>query len=77
MYRNQQNLYPRIPTAITKLLQYSGLGSNLGMGFLHAKGVTVDWKLCFHFGFGVSCKNSEADGLKNRNCMEIKCKRNP
>ena len=29
-----QNLYPRIPTAVAKLLQYSGLGSNTGMGFL-------------------------------------------
>ena len=36
MYRNQQNLYPRIPTAVARLLQYSGLRSNSGMGFLHA-----------------------------------------
>ena len=32
--RNQQNLYPKAPTAVAKLLQYSGLGSNSGMGFL-------------------------------------------
>ena len=33
MFRNQQNLYPRVATAIAELLQYSGLGSNTGMGF--------------------------------------------
>ena len=33
----KQHLYPRIPTTVAKLLQYSGLGSNSGMGFLHAK----------------------------------------
>ena len=33
--RNQQNLYPKLPpTAVVKLLQYSGLGSNTGMSFL-------------------------------------------
>ena len=33
--RNQQNLYSYTPpTAVVKLLQYSGLGSNTGMGFL-------------------------------------------
>ena len=33
--RNQQNLYPKLPsTVVVKLLQYSGLGSNTGMGFL-------------------------------------------
>ena len=42
MIRNQQYLYPRIPTAVAKLLQYSGLGSNTGMGFLHERRVTVD-----------------------------------
>ena len=35
MIRNQQNLYPKLPlTAVVKLLRYSGLGSNTGMGFL-------------------------------------------
>ena len=33
--RNQQNLYPKDLTAVAKLLQCSGLGSNSGMGFLH------------------------------------------
>ena len=43
MYRNQQNLYPRAPTtAVIKLLHYSGLGSNTGMGFLRERRVTVD-----------------------------------
>ena len=32
--RNQQNLYSYVPpTAVVKLLQHSGLGSNTGMGF--------------------------------------------
>ena len=35
--RNQQYLFPKFPpTAVVKLLQHSGLGSNSGMGFLHA-----------------------------------------
>ena len=34
MIRNQQNLYTKVPpTSVVKLLQYSGLGSNTGMGF--------------------------------------------
>ena len=32
---DQQYLYPKGPTAVAKLLQYSGLGSNSEMGFLH------------------------------------------
>ena len=39
---NQQNLYPRVPTAVAELLQYSGLGSNTGMGFLRERRVVVD-----------------------------------
>ena len=32
--RNQQNLFSYVrPTAVVKLLQHSGLGSNTGMGF--------------------------------------------
>ena len=35
MIKNQQNLYPNFPpTAVVKLLQYSGLGSNTWMSFL-------------------------------------------
>ena len=42
MLRNQQNFYPRVSTAIAELLQYSGLGSNIGMGFLRERRVKVD-----------------------------------
>ena len=42
MYRNQQNLYLRVPTAVAKLLQYSSLGSNMGMSFLRERRVIVD-----------------------------------
>ena len=31
--RNQQYLYPRVPTVVAKLLQYCGVGSNTGMVF--------------------------------------------
>ena len=35
MIQNQQKFISYIPpTAVVKLLQYSGLGSNTGMGFL-------------------------------------------
>ena len=40
--RNQKNLYPRVPTAVAELLQYSGLGSNIGMGFLLERRGVVD-----------------------------------
>ena len=39
---NQQNLYPRFPTAVARLLQYSGLGSNTEMGFLRERRNAVD-----------------------------------
>ena len=42
MFRNQKKLYPRIPTAVIELLQYSDLGSNTGMGFLRERRVIVD-----------------------------------
>ena len=42
VYRNQQNLYPRVPIVVAELLQYSGLGSNTGMGFLRERRVAVD-----------------------------------
>ena len=36
MIRNQQNLYAIVPpTAVVKLLQYNGLGSNTRMSFLN------------------------------------------
>ena len=40
--RNQQNLYPKVSTAVVELLQYSGLGSNTGMGFLRERRVAMD-----------------------------------
>ena len=42
VYRNQQNLYPRVPTTVAELLQYNGLGSNMRMGFLRERRVAVD-----------------------------------
>ena len=35
-------IYILNPTTAAKLLQYSGLGSNIGMGCLHERRVTVD-----------------------------------
>ena len=54
--RNQQNLYPRRPTAVARLLQYSGLGSNTGMGFLHEMRSAVELKMIFLFEFWVLFK---------------------
>ena len=42
--RNQQNLYPKAPTVVAKLLQYSGLRSNSGMGFLRVNDFVVGLK---------------------------------
>ena len=61
------------PTAVVKLLQYSGLGSNTGMGFLRTNDLSEIKTGELNLGFGVWVKNS---GLKvcklKRN--EIKCK---
>ena len=35
-------IYILNPTAVAELLQYSGLGSNTGMGFLRERRVAVD-----------------------------------
>ena len=43
--RNQQNLYPKAPTIVAKLLQYSGLGSNTGMGFLCTNDLLLSSKM--------------------------------
>ena len=65
MIQNQQNLYPKLPpTAVVKLLQYSGLGSNTGMGFLREMRSAVELKMVFLFGFWVLFKNSGLDGCK-------------
>ena len=65
MIRNQQNLYPKFPhTAVVKLLQYSGLGSNTGMGFLRTNDLSevkngelnLDFKVWVKIGGLVVCK---------------------
>ena len=50
------------PTAVARLLQYNGLGSNTGMGFLREMRSAVE--LVFLFGFWVLFKNSGLDGCK-------------
>ena len=49
--RNQQNLYPKALTAVAKLLQYSGIGSNSGMGFLRTNDLQLIETGEFQFGF--------------------------
>ena len=65
MIRNQQNLYPNFsPTAVVKLLQYSGLGSNTWMGFLRKNDLSevkngelnLDFKVVIKTGGLVVCK---------------------
>ena len=65
MIRNQQNLYPNFPpTAVVKLLQYSGLGSNTEMGFLRTNDLSevkncefdLDFKVVIKTGGLVVCK---------------------
>ena len=57
MIRNQQNLYPKIPsTAVVKLLQYSGLGSNTGMGFLRTNDLSEVKNGELNLDFGVLVK---------------------
>ena len=57
MIWNQQNLYPKIPsTAIVKLLQYSGLGSNTGMGFLRTNDLSEVKNGELNLDFGVLVK---------------------
>ena len=62
MYRNQQNLYPRIPTAIAKLLHYSGLGSNSGMSFLRTNDLRQNSE--FVLDYGILVKTVEVDGVQ-------------
>ena len=62
MYRNQQNLYPRIPTAVAKLLQYSGLGSNSGMSFLRTNDLRQNGE--FVLDYGILVKIVEVDGVQ-------------
>ena len=60
MIRNQQKLYPKLPpTAIVKLLQYSGLGSNTGMGFLRTNDFSEIKTGELNLDFGVWVKTGE------------------
>ena len=57
MIRNQQYLYPKFPpTVVIKLLQYSGLESNTGMGFLHTNDLSEVKNGELNFDFGVLVK---------------------
>ena len=72
--RNQQNLYPKLPpTAVVKLLQYSGLGSNTGMGFLRTIDLSEVKNGEFGLDFKAFGKNRRVDGLKLK-INKIKCK---
>ena len=62
--RNQQNLYQKALTAVAKLLQYSGLGSNSGMGFLRTNDSQLIETGEFQFGFGMLLKTMGVGGLK-------------
>ena len=55
--RNQQNLYPKLPpTVVVKLLQYSGLGSNTGIGFHHTNDLSEVKNGELNLDFGVLVK---------------------
>ena len=63
--RNQQNLYPKLPpTAVVKLLQYSCLGSNTGMGFLSTNDLSEVKNGEFGLDFKVVIKTVGFWGLK-------------
>ena len=65
MIRNQQNLYPKLPpTAVVKLLQYNGLGSNTGMGFLRTNDLSEVKNCEFCLDFKVVIKTVGFWGLK-------------
>ena len=72
--RNQQNLYPKSPTVVAKLLQYSGLGSNLGMIFLRTNDSQLIETGEFQFGFGVLLKTVRVYCLQAENKISKKCK---
>ena len=60
MIRNQQNLYPKLsPTAVVKLLQYNGLGSNTGMSFLRTDDLSEVKNGEFDLDFKVWVKTGE------------------
>ena len=70
---NQQNFYPKAPTTVAKLLQYSGLGSNSGMGFLRTNDSQLIETGEFQFGFRVLLKTMRVDCLQAKNKIS-KCK---
>ena len=76
MFRNQQNLYPKASTAVAKLLQYSGLGSNSGMGFLRTNDSQLIENGEFQFGFGVLLKTVRVGWLQADNKMKKNKKNN-
>ena len=60
MIQNQQYLYPKFPpTAVVKLLQYSGLGSNTGMGFLRTNDLSEVKTGELNLDFGVWVKKGD------------------
>ena len=57
--QNQQYLYHKAPTAVAKLLQYSGLGSNTGMGFLRTNDLSEVKTGELNLDFGVWVKTGD------------------
>ena len=72
--QNQQNLYPKAPITVIKLLQYSGLGLNSGMCFLNTNDSQVIETGEFQFRFGVWLKTVRVDCLQAENKISKKCK---
>ena len=67
MFWNQQNLYPRIPTVVAKLLQYSGSRVELRDGFSSYKMILQYVKMVnFTLDLGC-CKNSGGECLETEN----------
>ena len=58
------------PTAVVKLLQYSGIGSNTGMGFLRTNDLSEVKNDEFSLDFKVWLKTSEVLGFKIENKMK-------
>ena len=68
MIRNQQYLYPKFPlTGVVKLLQYSGLGSNTGMGFLRTNDLSEVKNGEFSLDFKVFSKNRGVGDFQIKN----------
>ena len=65
------------PTAVVKLLQYSGLGSNTGMGFPRTNDLSEVKNGEFNLDFKVWLKNNEVLGFKTENKMKKNKERTP